>query len=83
MKVADYLFDKNRRTSLKFSLSYEKQDVIKDSESKQLIKTVTNQTIPNQNEPKPLFQTGQYVFMLHESLYFVAPYCNQIVLLSA
>ena len=63
--IADYLFDKNPRTSyLKFSVSYEK-DATKDSEAKQLIKPWPTKTIPNENEPKPLFETEHSVMFQH------------------
>ena len=44
----DYLFDTRRRTSLKFSVSYEK-DAIKDSQAKQLIKPLPNRTKLREN----------------------------------
>ena len=60
-------FVKNRRTSpTKFSVSYEK-DTTKDSEARQLIKPWTTRTIPNSNEPKPLFETGQCVVIFEKN----------------
>ena len=57
----DYLFDKNwRTTSLKFSISYEK-DTTKDFEAKQLIKPWPYWTLSNQKGRNLLFETGHFV----------------------
>ena len=42
-----------------FSVSYEKDPTKKDSEARQLITPWPTKATPNQNEPKPLFETGQ------------------------
>ena len=67
--IADYLFNKNRRTSsIKFSVSYEK-DTTKDSEARQLIKSWPTK---NHTEPK---RTKTVIWNR-------AMFCNQYILLT-
>ena len=55
--IHDATKSRTRTSSLKLSVSYEK-DTTKDSKAKQLIRLWPPRTIPNQNEPKLLFETG-------------------------